>query len=314
MSDTVSKIDIIGLAENLKSLLIMCEIENSLMLDILRNTTSTKSYQLMSIHSQVFQACGDNPDNNQSKKPGKTDLDSKTSLKEHLSMLIKNTDKENLKLREWNVKLKQESKIQDKKIRDLNHKIMVYERRNRENQSQKNYLKDLKSTLEEKTSDIVTLKKKLDNMKTLLNKEKTKTKILPEHQRKCYTSKVNRQLNSKVDELIEKIDLLLEENEQKNYTSYTIDKSCIEKTLNTLKKLMKYSTKLNREEQNVYRNLNESFEINLNKTWGIHSSKSDVSTQISDEIDFEENQCKDMGSFLIEKETESSQSATITSI
>lgn len=284
MSITPSSKDILDLAENLKSIVTKCESENSLILEILCDTKSTKSHQLSSIHSQLLKACGDVTDNTRSKKSGKANLHSKMSHKEHLSMLIKNEARENLKLRESNVKLKQESKVQDKKIRDLNHKIMLHERNNHENETQKILIRDLKSTVEKKASEIRLLNRNLENVRVLLSKEQNKTKHFQEHQRKSPKSKVNTGLKSKVEELLEQIDVLLEKAEQKNDRSCFGDKNCNEKKISdTLKKLVTYYSKLNKGEQSICKSLSESMGSNFNQVLGVHVSKSDIGIQTSDD-------------------------------
>lgn len=289
MSITPLSKDILDLAENLKSIVTKCENENLLLLEILCNAKSTKPYQLSSIHSQLLKSCGDAPDNRGSKKSAKANLHSKMSHKEHLSMLIKNKAEENLKLRESNVKLKQESKVQDKRIRDLNHKIMLYERNNHENESQKILIRDLKSTVEKKAAEIRLLKQNLENVRVLVSKKQNKTKHFQEHQKKSSKSKVNRELKSKIEELLERIDVLLEKREQKDDTSCFGDKNYIEKKItNTLKKLMTYYSNLNKDEQSIYKIFAESMGSNFNQITGVHVTKSEIGIQTSDDDVLEE--------------------------
>lgn len=293
MSINPSNKDILDLAENLKSLVTKCENENSLMLQILCNTKSTKSYQLSSIHSQLLKACGDVPDNSRSKKSGRANLHSKMSHKEHLCMLIKNEARENLKLRESNIKLKQESKVQDKRIRDLNHKIMLHERNNHENETQKILIRDLKSTAEKKAAEIRRLNQDLENVRELLNKEQSKTRHFQEHitfkSPKSPKSKVKCQLKSKVEELLDQIDELLEKAEQKNNKSCFGDKNCIEKKIsNILNKLVTHYSKLNEGEQSICKSFSDGMRSNINHISGVHVSKSDIGIQTSDDDFFEE--------------------------
>lgn len=246
--DDYLKSEIKATAANLLSTVIKCQEENAHLLEIIRSMQYTNPSLLL--FGSLYTG-GDAADLYHYKKAGTPHFQTKLTQKEYISLLIKNATEENSRLRESNVKLKLESKSQDQKIKELNRKTLLHERTVRNQESQREVIRDLKKTINSKAGEIKILKQSLENAKTLLSKEQKKSHTLREHTKasSALQSKIIREVGSKLDTLLRLTNQLLKDQERAK-SAISSNSSYVEKVQKVLSRLIIMNNNLVQQKSN----------------------------------------------------------------
>lgn len=241
MDDQLRK-EMINLAEDLISTATNCLKETSQFQETLRNTNFSKQH-LIGFLPPFSYAGGDSADLNQNKRTASS-LHTRLTQKEYMSLLIKNATEENSKLRNSNIRLKQESKIQDQKIRELNRKVMLQEKLAQKDETQRKIINELKKSIDSKSEEIRFLKKNLENIQLLLSKEQKKINSMEQNFKKNSAElKINKEVQSKLELILSQIDQILNVQERTKSRS-NLNSDYIRKIQEVLNRLKIVNTKL----------------------------------------------------------------------